>query len=528
MAALRALAIGTIALGIALRLLLLVQPIGGDPGIYAYVGRRILAGDLPYRDVFEQKPPGILYSYAAAFAAAGPSFGAIQSLDLIAWLFTLCLIWAVARAIWHDRATPLVATSLGALLINPTLQSSFKQVGQAETFMGLWAMLALWLVLRVSDSAGRRAVFVRSAAAGVACAIACIYKYNAFTYLIAAGAGLWIATRREDSPMALGALLAGFAVPLSLTAGYFWARGGLRDLFEATIMYNVTYTAGGSGSALEYLSQAGLTSYRFVTMNVLWFAGCWGGLLILWSAWRAALARPLPLVAFITAAYVAILLNAKFYPQYFLQILPFLAVSSAWAGVTAWRALRSESRLRASVALVLVLVAVYVARHTAVMRIAEDVRAAYAYASGRLDRQTYYTRFGTYGDGDFSLLADYQMAQWLAARTQADDTVYIYGGEPLVLFMAERRSASRFIWNDPFLSGAFRDRFTTADLVTELEAARPAYFIVLRHDQNLIDPVDSITHFHEDDTLQGYVRAHYRELGWQEDFLVFERNAPAI
>jgi hypothetical protein len=80
--------------------------------------------------------------------------------------------------------------------------------------------------------------------------------------------------------------------------------------------------------------------------------------------------------------------------------------------------------------------------------------------------------------------------------------------------MADRRSGSRFVWNDPHLTGSFRDRFTSADLVSELETSRPAFFIVLS---------DSITHFRRDDVLQTYVRMHYRELGWQEDFLVFER-----
>ena len=50
---------------VLLRVPSLVQPMGADQGLYAYIGERILAGDLPYRDAWDQKPPTIHYTYAA-------------------------------------------------------------------------------------------------------------------------------------------------------------------------------------------------------------------------------------------------------------------------------------------------------------------------------------------------------------------------------------------------------------------------------------------------------------------------------
>src|SRR6187455_1070492 len=46
------------------RLPSLVQPMGPDQGLYAYVGERIRHGELAYRDAWDQKPPGIHYIYA--------------------------------------------------------------------------------------------------------------------------------------------------------------------------------------------------------------------------------------------------------------------------------------------------------------------------------------------------------------------------------------------------------------------------------------------------------------------------------
>jgi hypothetical protein len=50
------------------RLPSVVQPAGGDQGIYAYVGQSILKGEVPYRDAWDQKPPGIHFTYAAMLA----------------------------------------------------------------------------------------------------------------------------------------------------------------------------------------------------------------------------------------------------------------------------------------------------------------------------------------------------------------------------------------------------------------------------------------------------------------------------
>src|SRR5215218_8127580 len=65
------------------RLPSLAQPMGADQGLYAYVGERILAGDLPYRDAWDQKPPAIHYTYAL-LRAVWPGDGAVGAADLLA------------------------------------------------------------------------------------------------------------------------------------------------------------------------------------------------------------------------------------------------------------------------------------------------------------------------------------------------------------------------------------------------------------------------------------------------------------
>ena len=47
-----------------LRVPALVQPAGGDQGLYAYTAQRVNEGGVPYRAAWDQKPPGIFFVYA--------------------------------------------------------------------------------------------------------------------------------------------------------------------------------------------------------------------------------------------------------------------------------------------------------------------------------------------------------------------------------------------------------------------------------------------------------------------------------
>ena len=77
------------------RLPSLVQPMGPDQGLYAYVGERIRHGELAYRDAWDQKPPGIHYVYAA--------LRSVSSRDIVVPAADLAAAALVAALLWVDR-----------------------------------------------------------------------------------------------------------------------------------------------------------------------------------------------------------------------------------------------------------------------------------------------------------------------------------------------------------------------------------------------------------------------------------------
>src|SRR5687768_6854726 len=55
---------------------------GRDQGIYATVGRGVVEGLMPYRDLWDFKPPGIFLVYAVAELLFGASMASVRVLEV--------------------------------------------------------------------------------------------------------------------------------------------------------------------------------------------------------------------------------------------------------------------------------------------------------------------------------------------------------------------------------------------------------------------------------------------------------------
>ena len=53
-------------------------PLERDEGEYAYIAQRWLRGKVPYRDAFDQKPPGVFVAYAVIETLIGASPAALH------------------------------------------------------------------------------------------------------------------------------------------------------------------------------------------------------------------------------------------------------------------------------------------------------------------------------------------------------------------------------------------------------------------------------------------------------------------
>jgi hypothetical protein len=527
---------------VALRLPSLQQPAGADQALYGYVGQRILHGELPYRDAWDQKPPGIHATYAVLWAI-WPDERVVPAADLVVAVATALLLLALGRRIGPPGAGE-VAALVFLFLGDPAWGrlGGVRARGQCETFIGLVSTAGLLLLHRALDIGARR-VQALGFAAGALFGCAFVYKYNAGAVLIAAApAAFWWARRAATAPGAtstrassLGstvrsllpigmAVASGFVTVVAAMLAIFAFAGAFEDLYHATISYNVFYsgeTYSGRFAMLAYLLRFPIERAR---VDGLWFVGGLGcaAILIAATVRRARAGTPdvMP-VLWVGAACLSIAVNgSRGLPQYFLQAAPALGLAFGVAAAWAWPRLRPITR-----GLAIVAVAIAVQRVVNVDKVVDYLAWDLSAWTGARTRDEYLARFGARDSGDkYSALAVRELAQAITERVPPNETVLVLGFSPGALLQSERRSATRFFWSRPLIVGFGEGwpGYGVSGLLAELEARKPALVVLQRRDWDP-DTIDSFTWFSRQPKLVEWLGRSYQPAGELGNFVLWRR-----
>ncbi len=468
--------VALIILLLAIRVPSLVQPAGGDQGLYGYAGQRILAGDVMYRDMWDQKPPAIAVIYAL-LSRIWPHESIVPAADLAAAAAIAGLLVVLGRR----RYSATIGSGAAAVFLlfgDPYLQrmSGIYVRGQCEPFVALAVMSSL--VLLAHPARQRRHLLM----AGVALAAAFWLKYSA-AYVLPVAAAVWAWRRDPDSDGhdALGDLAwigLGFGIVAGVVLAYFAVNGALTDLRLATIDYNLRYsneTYESRASALLYVF-----TFPFVRARVdmLWFLGAIGALLLARRARSTGSA--FVALAWLLAAVVSIAINGhRDLPNYFVQAAPALALAAS-AGFATLGTYRASVRYAVAALLLAGLwrvgsdAPVWGMRFASLPGLVENIRYDLQYARGRIDRDTYLSRFR--GQKYDALEID-RLARYVRATTDPVDPVFVFGfSGGSICWKSERRSSSRFFWSRPILIEFAADRpgYGSAGLLRDLQRAPPA------------------------------------------------------
>jgi hypothetical protein len=518
------LVLAAVALLVVLRLPSLVQPMGADQSLYAYVGERIRAGGLPYRDAWDQKPPAVHFLYAGLRTVwAGDAI--VPFADLAAAAAVAVLLYQLGNAI-GPAGTGAAGALVFLFLSNPafTRIAGIRLRSQCETFIALAVTAALICLLKDRKGASGPSAL----AAGVLFGLAFTFKYNAAVFAIAGVVALVLFSR-----VSLGALLRlaiGFSLPSLALLAIFAFGGALQQLYDATVAYNLAYsgeTYAGILDAVRYLVTFPVERAR---VDALWTVGGAGCILLLAGA-RADRTRLFPVI-WVAAACASIAINgSRSLPQYFVQANPALALAAAWGGVLAWQWMRaslSSSRARyaaAAAAVVVVLVAAW--RVNQFPKLLEQTVFDARYALGGMSRDAYLARYDD--DRKYSALAAAALGEYLRSHSAPADRVYVFGFTCAAYVEAGRASASRFFWSRPVIAGFNADRpgYGVEGLLAELDRNRPSVIALQQRDW-APDVDDSATFFMSSPRLVVWLQTHYVKADGPDGFDVWLRRAGTV
>lgn len=225
-------------------LLILTFSFGRDQGIYALVGDGILHGELPYRQLWDFKPPGIFFVYALAELLFGKNMMAPRLLEALSLFACVGLMRRISFTLFESKTVGLVAGALAALI---HVEMDFWHTGQPETFGAFFTLLGLALTLEETPKRVRLALGV-----GVAFGVAALLKPPLGGGALVCAAYLVQHERaRRPNQGVLAALRPllwlglGGALPTIVCVGWFAARGGLRDFYWTMAEFTPGYTALG-------------------------------------------------------------------------------------------------------------------------------------------------------------------------------------------------------------------------------------------------------------------------------------------
>ncbi len=221
-----------------------------DAVLFAYYGRRIVAGQQLYVDLWDNKPPGIFWVDAIGLWFSNGTYPGIVVVCSLATIGSCVSFFVIARR-WYGLNVAAVGTVMAALYIN----LYYYRVGsnRPSTFYVLCELLVLLFYARSFDtprSASRNRFIAGACAIGAMC-----FRQTAVSipaailvhqvYLLVAGGWSIAQVMRTIRPMAAGAFAA-----LTVVLGLLRATSDLGAAWHAVVVSNLGYVTESKQSRI--------------------------------------------------------------------------------------------------------------------------------------------------------------------------------------------------------------------------------------------------------------------------------------
>lgn len=457
-----------------------VEEQGRDSGAFAYTGAALLNGEVPYRDVWDHKPPLVYVFNAVAFALLGANRWALWLLEVTVTFGTGVLFWALLRAVFQRGGLALAG---GVIFL---LQAHhFVLVGNGnytETYALLGQVMCLWAGWRFGQRPTARAGLL----VGISAGLIFLTRQNSIGVALAFAPALLLhpalrADRLRGLAVAAAGVGAGGLAVLGAAALAFAACGALDEALDAVIvapaMLHTWFADDRIGPGTTVC--AALESRGFVVALAPLLPFALAGIVLAGRRLaRRTEARP-PAVFFAWVALtfgldlVLVNLSSAAYNHYFITPMPafVLLVTLALDALTRpaktgrGRRWRNRAVFAAGVYLVLFYALLYWFLLVLDLAAEDD-----PFGSPRLHPLTGYVR----------------------EHTDPDDYVLVWGAASEIYFQADRRSPSRYHYSYPLVVADYAGPDVIAAFVAELRAHPPRLIAdVTGFDNTRVPPLDA-------------------------------------
>lgn len=207
---------------------------GRDSGIFAYTGKVIAEGGLPYRDAWDNKPPGVYYIDALAFLLFGANRWAIWLIETISVFLTGGVLFALLSQVYEQRRMAWIGAGAFALLVrHPGLVSD---TNFTEVYALLPQVICFWAGYQFLSRPERRWALLVGFSAGLAFLTKQTTVGMALAFIPAILLSRHEILRAKQRWLWLGATILGGLSSLAGAVLYLWVKGILGDAIDATFI----------------------------------------------------------------------------------------------------------------------------------------------------------------------------------------------------------------------------------------------------------------------------------------------------
>ncbi|MGZ9222729.1 MAG: ArnT family glycosyltransferase [Anaerolineales bacterium] len=397
-----------------------------DSGVFLYVGWRFLNGDIPYRDVWDHKPPLIYFVDALGITLTPDSLWGIWFLRFIFIFFTLFFIYRLL-----DKEFGILAALAGTVTLTSGLLTILEKGNVTEEYALVFQALGFWLFI----SAWRRDFPVRTTFwIGLLGGLAFNFKQTTIGIWITYGLFLLaIRLLQRKAPFKdLLSMAAGWFLPSVLLILYLVSQNAFTDYWEQAFLYNFVYI--GKHEGIRRLIPVFIKGFAYLRNGWVLYLSLLGWLAgfsyVLLKRKTPAEIHPLILIALVNLPIEILLItiSGRSILHYYLTPLPVMAIL---AGTLVYTipfllgkipALQSQTIQRWVPGLILILVMV-----------------------GQFGQIQYYPDYvRALQDNDYAPVIDY-----VAKNTNENEQVLLIGAESVVNFLARREAPTRYVYQYP-------------------------------------------------------------------------------
>jgi len=506
-------------------------PLGRDQGTYLTIGQGLLEGKQLYRDLWDNKPPGIFIVYAGIAKLFGRVMWSAAAVDILLLLLISYFLFRFTEP-YLGRAGAAIAVMIHASWHG---EMRYFWIAQPETFQ-VACVLAGYLLMKRRGQWWKATSF----AAGLLFGYACWLKYNAVAFLPFLLFLPFLDTSgldREPPRVSLSIpwrnwlaraafLLGGLVAAIGIVVAWIAFKGAWPAMKEVQFEVLPRYAAMAIQRNPHYL--------RSVFVRTSYYLGVWNlwatlaGLLVGWM--RRDLRRFAPVFLAASLAYIATVMQVRFHDYYFQTCYPFFAAIWAYLAVSIYEGTCVLARnfrhrgwgLAAGLIWIVFANAIFWPLPDELNKLTmrfEELR------EWRADHETFYAGYPR--QLPFELLrGQFDVIHYLEKNARPSDGVYLWGSNCLIYYLSGHQAPTRFVSNLGIVS-LWAQPSWREELVRDLRNAQPRFIIVTRR-----DALPTITYVNLDSEkyleifpgLDTFITQNYRSVADLESFVVYRRE----